>query len=501
MMPHAQTRSMPQVSASVANTIWVVLAVLACTSVLLLNGRPLFYFDTVGYVDQGNVALVQLGVVDAPPPDVAAATPEAGQENAVKTVDGSRSALYSLLAGIFSQMGALEGLLVLNAAALFLVVWLLARVSQRIYGPDASRVALICFPLIAASVGSLPFYAAYLMPDLLAPVMILSLALLTAFARQMSWGELALAFLIGAFAVVSHLSHFAIAGLIFLASVLVSILQSRRRWWVGPILVAAVLGAAYAQQTAFRVMAKSAAKSEVVIRPFITARLIQDGPGLRYLEAHCPDAGMPTCALYEALSWSDDPYRLTASHIIFETTARLGSFRLMTAADQKAVADAQVGFFVDVLKEMPVATTLAFVRNALLQSSMVSVDMTLPTDRIVMRNADVTGALSGPLVHGRISVDVSWLPPVLRGQEAYYVGALALVLSLLAQARSLPAAIKAFAVMVLLGILANALVCGGISQPATRYGARVIWLVPFLAAFMVFWAQRGPTGSPKASAK
>jgi hypothetical protein len=39
-----------------------------------------------------------------------------------------------------------------------------------------------------------------------------------------------------------------------------------------------------------------------------------------------------------------------------------------------------------------------------------------------------------------------------------------------------------------LGILVNALVCGGISQPATRYGARVIWLLPMLATLLALAA-------------
>jgi formate/nitrite transporter FocA (FNT family) len=54
-----------------------------------------------------------------------------------------------------------------------------------------------------------------------------------------------------------------------------------------------------------------------------------------------------------------------------------------------------------------------------------------------------------------------------------------------------PARIRGFVAMVLLGVLANALVCGGISQPAERYGARVIFLLPMmlvvLLAYMPFW--------------
>ena len=48
--------------------LWLALALAGMFSVFALNGRPLFYFDTAGYVAQGETALNQLGWrVDAPP--------------------------------------------------------------------------------------------------------------------------------------------------------------------------------------------------------------------------------------------------------------------------------------------------------------------------------------------------------------------------------------------------------------------------------------------------
>ena len=494
MTPIAPTGSASQ-SRALVSAVWILLAIVACSSMLLLNGRPLFYFDTVGYVDQGNTALAQLGVIAPPPKTLETAASEIGSGGAVRTVDGSRSAFYSVLAAAFSHLGMLEGVLVVNAVAMFLAVGLMARLTIRLCAPRGSPVVLACWGLIAASAGSLPFYFAYLMPDLLAPVLILSIAMLTGFGRDMSRRELGLAFGLGAFAIISHLSHFAIAGLMFLASVALSLLASRQRWWVGPLLVLAILGVAYGQEKALRLVAQSAAKSEVIIKPYITARLIQDGPGLRYLETHCPNPEIPTCALYEALQWSKDPYRLTASHIIFEHSQRLGSFKLMTPENQKAVAQAQLGFLVEVLKDRPVATLAAFVRNSLLQSSMVSVDMTLPSEKMVVSNASVTGALSGPLVQGRLANGDGWLTPLVRVQESYYLGALAVALVLIWSPRTLPVGMKVFVLMVVLGILANAFVCGGISQPATRYGARVIWLLPMVAAMLFYLVLFSPGDS------
>ena len=474
----------------VATILWLAAALLGVASVLILNGRPLFYFDTVGYVDQGLAALRQLGIIAGTEGGGSAAGDLGGGGVSGRTVDGSRSAFYSLLAGILAALQAADLLLLFNGIVLALAVWLTARVVHRNHLPAEPVAQMVALPVLAASLGSLPFYAAYLMPDLLAPVMLMMFALITAEGRRMSVGELLLAFLVAATCIVSHLSHFAIGAALLPVVVILSLAGGRRGWWIAPLILCAVVAVAWGQQKAFRVVAQRAAQSDVIIKPFITARLIQDGPGYDWLEAHCPDESVPTCALWDALQLSRDPYRLTASHIVFETSKRLGSFRLMSEQDQKAVADAQVDFFKDVLRERPVAVAFALVSNTLLQSVMVNVDMTLPTSQIAERNASVTGTLSGPLVQGYVSLTrTEWLGPVSRLQKTYYAAALVMSLALLLS-RGLPQGLRIFGLMILLGILANAFVCGAISQPATRYGARVVWLVPFLATILLYWSAR-----------
>jgi hypothetical protein len=228
----------------------------------------------------------------------------------------------------------------------------------------------------------------------------------------------------------------------------------------------------------------------VVIKPYITARLIQDGPGLRYLERNCPNPDIATCKLYDALKLSDDPYRLTATHIVFETSARLGSFRLMTPEDQKLVAENQIAFFFDVLKSAPIDTAMAFIKNMLIQSRWVSVEMTLQTDKMIAQHEGVTGLATGPFAHGRLTRDLGWYGPVTTMQNMLYLVSLTVTAVLLFWPRRVPGRIKALIVMLLFGILANALICGGISQPATRYGARVIWLLPLGATILVLFFRR-----------
>lgn len=494
---HAETRA----GNALSSALWIVAAFVAMFSVFIINGRPLFYFDTVGYISQGTTALRQMGVVgESPLHERNQAAKAAGESkvtagmaeiDANNTVDGSRSATYALLAGFFAREGALEVLNLLNAVAVLLSVWLPMRAAQRQLGFHVSLAQMVCLPIIVASFGSLPFFVAYLMPDTFAPVLLLCIATLTVFGRSMTWWEVLLAIGLGAFAIVSHLSHLAIAALMVPASALVAVILARKRWWLPPALVLVILGIGFAEQSLLRTAAKEVADSEVVIKPYITARIIQDGPGLRYLEQHCPaDPAIPTCRLYDALQLSDDPYRLTATHIVFETSDRLGSFRLMTPENQKIVADNQIPFFFDVLMDAPVDTTLAFLNNMLIQSHWVSVEMTLPSDSIVAQNAGVRGLMTGEFQHGRMTSDLSWFGPVTSMQMMLYAVSLVLSAVLLIWPGRVPARIKALVVMLLLGILANALVCGGISQPATRYGARVIWLLPLGATILVLFFRR-----------
>lgn len=484
--------------------LWIAAAVLACLSVYLINGRPLFYFDTVGYISQGHTGLRQLGIQGESPLSVrmarikaekaangvVEAAPDTTEIEAEGTVDGSRSAVYALTAALLARFHALEGLMLLNVAAVLVAVWLPMRAAARRWGLPVPMSEAVALPVIVACAGSLPFFVAYLMPDTFAPVLILIIATLTVLGRSMTLWEVILALAVGSFAIVSHLSHLAIGLVMIPASTLVAVTLSRRRWWLPVAYVCLIVGVGFAEQSLLRTAAKAVAHSEVVIKPYITARLIEDGPGLKYLDKYCPDDHIPTCKLHAALQWSDDPYRITATHIVFETSPQLGSFRLMTPVDQKAVADGQIGFFFAVLKDQPLGVIRALLRNVFVQAGWVSVEMTIPSDAIIAQNADVTGLAFGTFDHGRITRDTGWLGMLTLWQQGFYIASLGIVLALVLLPRRVPGEVKALAVMVILGILANALVCGGISQPATRYGARVIWLLPLMATILLIFAHR-----------
>jgi hypothetical protein len=481
---------------AVSTPLLYAAALLACLSVALVNGGPLFYFDTEGYLDKGGEMLARL-LPAAPDPAGLTGGGGAGAAKGDGGVDGTRSVLYSLVLAGLARIPALEVTVLLNAAVVLLSAWLVARVLRRTLGLGAPVALLATLPVLAAATTALPFYVAYLMPDIFTPLLLLSAALLTAFAWKMTWLELALALLIGWVAGISHLSHLGIAPLLVPPALVGAVVVWGRRWWLPTFLVASLAVIPVAEKKLFAASVKAVAgpKTEVVYKPFMTARLIQDGPGLTYLEKTCPDAAEPTCALWDALQLSDDPYRLTASHIMFEQGPRLGSFRLMTPENMRRVTQAQWAFFFRVAMDQPMATSMAFLGNVLRQSAMVSVAMTLQDDPIVERLALAEGLAFGPFGHGRLTAETGWLPAVTALHHGIYLGSLAVILGFLAWPRALPLPLRVMAAMVLAGILVNALVCGGISQPAERYGARVAWLLPMTAALMgLAWRFRPGSG-------
>lgn len=472
--------------------MWYGLAVFACLLIALINKGPLYYFDTAGYLEQGQSTFGSLGLFEAAPSgeDGASAGTEqtAGAKGPDGVVVGSRSVVYATFLTLMHFTIGISAALIVQVAALILSVWLAARVAARQFDHGRSVAATTAIPILFASFGSLPFYTAYLMPDIFAPILILVAATLTIFGRDMYRGEILLAFVLGVGAVVTHPSHMLMAILLVPVVGAVSFMLARRRWWFAPVLMIAIVGAGLAERMLFASAVKSVQSSEVVYQPFLTARTIADGPGLRVLEETCPDETLPTCLLFEALQKSDDPYRLTASHIMFERDPNLGSYKLLDIETQRLVAEDQIPFFIRVLMDKPIALTLAFLKNTLDQANLFSIQYTIPTSQTLTNVHKITDI--APPIFGEISLlnkrlDLGWLT-VFHG-AIYAVSALLVVVIVVLPQKAPPLAFRAFALVILIGVLINAFVCGGVSQPSDRYGARVAFLLPVATCFILLF--------------
>lgn len=478
-----------QGSGSIEAIIWYVLALLSCSIVALVNGGALYYFDTAGYLEQGRVALSSFGF--AMPETMLSVSATEGTADAAENdgvVVGSRSVIYSVFIAAMRLTIGLSWVVVIHAVLLITSVWLFVRVAVRTLDPGRSVARITAISVLLASLGSLPFYVAFLMPDIFAPILLLVVATFAAFARSMTILEITLGLCLGGLAVVTHPSHLLIAIAMIPIVVLSAVLVNRQGWWLAPLCVVLIVGAGIAERLIFVEAVKIVRSADVVYQPFLTVRTIADGPGYSTLEEICPDADVETCKLFEVLEKSTNPLRLTASHIMFETKPDLASYQLLSEDVQKKIADEQVEFFTRVLLENPVALCMAFLRNTLAQVNSYSVEYTVPTSQILDNVNAMTDIAPKSFDEVRLldkRAEVSRLT-IVHG-VIYGLSTLLIVIFVVLPMQAPPISMRVFAMIILVGILVNAFVCGGISQPSGRYGARVAFLFPLVSTLLILF--------------
>jgi hypothetical protein len=486
-----------------AGLFWLAAAVALSLSVLALNKVPLYYFDSAGYKLQGESILGAV-LPDGFLPEKTAGTGSggaaagggsAGDGGDGKAEDGkdgevnvSRSPTYAVLVALGWISGPPYLLVLLNLVAVLATSALVARAVARATFGTGADLTLIAAPLVIASFTALPFYIAYIMPDTFAAIAILVMALVVAYSRHMTAWELLFAVAMLAFSVMVHRSHLLLVGLAVPVAGLIVLLTARRQAWIvgGLIAAAAVVGAL--EIFAYSTAAEKVSGKTASFRPFITARLIDDGPGYDYILENCPDAEIPTCAMRDVLTRSDNPDRLLAWRVIFDRSDDLGTFRLLPQEAQSAVAADQRAFFFRVLADRPFAVMAAFLENTLRQTVEVGIGMTVPDDDQVETLEHLLNAPN--LETGDLAEDRSWIDEVTVIHESIYLASLAAIAVLLVWPGLATREMRIFAVFMLLGILINAFVCGAVSTPAMRYGARVAWLLPYVATLMTIVALR-----------
>lgn len=473
-----------------ASLAWIALCMAAMLWVFVINGNPLFYFDSLDYILRGTKALAMVlpdSWLRDPLGEAAhlggAAVAQA--EASDNVVNASRSIVYSMLMAGFFQMHLEWWFPLFHAVCVLAVIWVVARVLLRVRGAMRPALPVIVLPILVAGLGSLPFYVGYLMPDIFAPLIVLSAAVVTLHGTRITWFEWLILLSVSGLGVLSHPSHLLLAAAMIPGTALVGWLARKpgQSWaaLLGPAFLIALAGLAVTERLAFVKTVKTVQQQEVVYSPFLTARVIADGPGYSYLQDNCPDATIPTCLLYEALQRSDNPKRLTATHIIFETSQELGSFRLLSVADQKTVSDAQVDFARTVALDRPGEVLLAVVDNVGWQLRLNGVNMTIAEQDLVEKTA-----VAYPwLEPSNLSEWPGWLHRVHHAHSLLNAISALVLLAVILWPGRFSRAERGLAAFVLLAVLANAIVCGAISQPASRYGARMIWILPLTATLLL----------------
>jgi hypothetical protein len=347
------------------------------------------------------------------------------------------------------------------------LLWLTARVLDA-----ATPLRHLAHCAALALLTSAPWFAATLMPDILAGVAALCVALLGLAHARLSRGEAWWLVVLGSLATAAHLSHWLVA--IAVASFV--LLHERR---LAPTLRAfapALLAAALLVTANAAVFGRASLSAHGSV--FLLARLQADGLAVTTLRARCPETGWYLCGFLDRLPMDSDEFLWdTASPVSRDAS---GNPRAMGSVLLAPEASAIVR---ETLAAQPLAFALTAARNGVTQLVLAGIGDTLGREHLDL-SARRAIARFPPAVLAAFDSGLQ-MQDGLRALAAPFAALIPFVLVL-----SVPVIALGFArrpqargmlLAICVGVSANALATGGLSKPHERYQARIAWLLPFAA--------------------
>lgn len=343
---------------------------------------------------------------------------------------------------------------------------------RRVLLPDASAWWLLPPVALLSLATSLPWFAAQLMPDLFTPLLVLALALLALAPERLSRAERAWLVPFAAFMIAAHQSNLPIA-LVLLAV----LLPLRRRLGAaaplgrgGLLRALAPPALAAAALISVNLIGFGRASLSPFGNVFLLARVVYDGPGMDVLRRDCPGAGWRLCRFLDEFPPTSDEFLWRADGPV----VRAGGAKLVSAD-----ADAIIGA---ALLAEPGGELRAFLANALRQlTRFASGDGLQPwsgtvTPRIEREfpRRELAAYQAARQTRGTLAVPAQMQALHIAVSCAGVAGC-CLLLPIALRRRHVAAG---FAVAVLLAVLANAAITGGLSTPHDRYQSRIMWLPP-----------------------
>jgi len=429
-----------------------------------LNGYPVVFSDTGAFLHQ-----------TAPPPSG-------------PLVIWDKPHVYGPLLHLFHWRVTLWGPLLAQGLMLSWLLWLAQRALRGIATPGVHLLAC----LGAAALTTAPFTVALLMPDVFAPAVLLALLLL-GFARdRLSRAEAWGLGLLAALGIASHLSHLplaaAIAGIV--------LLLARR---VGPVLrVVAPLAAAVAILLSTNLWGHGRAALSPHGATFALARLQADGPAAAVIRARCPDSGWYLCAFADRLPMESDEFLWDPASPV--NRAPDGTPRALGGAALSAEAGVIVR---EALRTYPLEVARIAIANSWTQLVIAHAGDTLVPDHLAAAVRPRIAEAFPPrelaawdaALQPRGALPAAAAPFLWPHGPVLLLGAALALLAWWRAARGRDLRRLGLVVGVLVGVTANAVAAGALSKPNPRYEARILWLVPVVAALALL-PRRPVTGAP-----
>jgi hypothetical protein len=403
-----------------------------------------------------------------------AAPPPAATEGPLHPVLLGRSIYYGLAVFPFVAVFGSIGAVMLHAALAVLTIWL----TLAAFASDRSRlpVRLLAVTALLAGLTSLPFFVSMLMPDVFAGFAIaLAVSAAAGWQRLGRWERVCLALLL-VFSVMAHSSHVLLALALAAVTVLVAVLiRVQVKAALGLMALAAVSGVAGEQIFAKAVEHRL---GEPPIRPpFLTARLIDDGPGFRLLSARCPAIDLEACRYIDRMPKDSDTF-------LWSYHAHEGVFSAEPIPVQRALAGQDTRFAIETVRFDPLGVIAASAGNIARQAMLTDINIFNAGPRLV--EVSESGFPEPVLAEMRASRYGNRTMPVAFWRwvnlATAIAGAAFLIAVVIGRTRERDLLkVRMAAGLFLAAIALNSVITGAMSKPHDRYNVRVIWVLQLAA--------------------
>jgi hypothetical protein len=387
----------------------------------------------------------------------------------------SRSTVF----GLFLHLG--EGLhfwpeLVLQTGCAIWVVSLVLRAAGFAAGPWHRTLMVAGLSLVTA----LPVLSSTLLTDIFAGLSVLSLHLLIFHRSVFAPLERIGLFLLIAFAAATHSATLIVLLAVLVLAVPILLVSGLRP--AGALLAG---GGAIATGAAMLLAGNLALSGQLAWTPggfgIAFGRMLQDGIVKRYLDDHCPTARLKLCPYRNELPATADDF-LWSNGVFNE----LGRFRGLDEEMRFIVLHSLQKY---PLQQIETALAASATQLRLVATGHGTHDQIWHTYGIIERYipGEVSAMHSARQQRGELNFD-----PINRVHVPIALGSMILALVLLARATISGCFDETgrLAATVTVAILANAFVCGVLSGPHDRYGARIVWIATFTAAIAILRANQ-----------
>jgi len=347
-----------------------------------------------------------------------------------------------------------------------LTVWVIALI-MRVHGLGG-RPGLLAGIVAALSVFStLPWLTSILLTDIFAGLAVLALYLLLLRANDLSGREQAGLVTLIAVAVATHSATIAVLLMLLAGAALLSLAAPGRlpRRRLGNAALAVALGAALVFATNATVTKRLIWTPGGFALSF--GRMLQDGIVKKYLDEHCPQARLVLCAYKDQLPRDADEWFWGSP--LFD---KLGRFAGLDAEMERIALASLAEYPLLQIKTAAIATARQLIDVRTGEGVVNSIWHTygiieryrpglIPDMRAARQQRGEIDFTVINRVHYPVALACLLLLPLIGG----YV-----------LRRKDMSAIGELVTVCLFALLANAFVCGTLSNPHDRYGARLIWL-------------------------